>query len=261
VKQCLSILIAFCISTAFSFAQDKQVSPSPTAAIETPAAPQAAAGAQDKSRIFVTDEPLHEGNLVARGNAAAAHTESGANPRVVEIQADLVKVCPRATVTNRPETADFTLLFRREGGKRSGFFAFGGLAGLALSAASRVDGASLFDANGDLVTATKQRTVENAIREICASIPATITHMAPQPAPDQPAPAQAIGVQIAISSVPDAADIEVDGAFAGNTPSAIELTPGEHIVVVHKKGFNNWERKIKVSAGSISLRAELDPAT
>jgi hypothetical protein len=78
---------------------------------------------------------------------------------------------------------------------------------------------------------------------------------------DQPAPAQAIGVQVAISSVPDAADIEIDGGFVGNTPSAIELTPGEHTVVVHKKGFNNWERKIKVSAGSISLRAELDPAT
>ncbi len=49
-------------------------------------------------------------------------------------------------------------------------FAFGGLAGLALSAAAKVDGASLFNADGDMVTATKQRTVEVSIREVCKFI-------------------------------------------------------------------------------------------
>jgi hypothetical protein len=170
--------------------------------------------------------------------------------------------------------ADFTLLFRREGGKRSAMFAFGGLAGLALSAASKVDGASLFAANGDLVTATKQRTVENAIREICASIPETVTHVASQPAPVQAsgaepmpapipepvAPMQIATVQLSISSSPDGADIEIDGGYVGNTPSAIETTPGDHLVVIHKKGFSKWERKMKVSAGNINVRAELDPA-
>ncbi len=155
-----------------------QAAPSgPAPAGATPAA------AQDKPRIFVTDEPLHEGDVVVRGRAAAGHVESGPNARVVEIQADLVKVCPHVTVTNRQDMADFTLLFRRQGGKRSAMFAFGGLAGLALSATSKVDGASLFAANGDLVMATRQRTVENAIREICTSIPMTIEHVAQQPVP------------------------------------------------------------------------------
>ncbi len=187
MKMCLSILLVFCIFAPSSFTQDTPV---------TPAA--SAPGAKDKPRIFVTDEPLHEGNAVARGNASASHESSGANPRVIEIQADLVKVCPHVTVTNRRDTADFTLLFRRESGKRTAMFAFGGLSGLALSAASKVNGASLFAANGDLVTATKQRTVEGAIRELCASIPAAVIHVAqqpdpaptPEPAAQQPAAAQ-----------------------------------------------------------------------
>lgn len=206
---------------------------------------------------------------MAHGRAASAHVENGPNARVVEIQADLVKVCPKVTVTNRSDMADFTLLFRREGGKRSAMFAFGGLAGLALSAASKVDGASLFAANGDLVTATKQRTVENAIRELCNSIPATVVHVASQPAPatdaaapapipDPVAPAQPAAVQISFTSAPDGADIEIDGGFVGNTPSLIETAPGDHVIVIHKKGFSNWERKVKVSGGNINLRAELD---
>ena len=184
-----------------------QQAPAPQAApaATPPEAPVAAsAGAQDKPRIFVTDEPLHEVNVVVQGRAAAGHVESGPNARVVEIQADLIKVCPHVTVTNRQDMADFTLLFRRQGGKRSAMFAFGGLAGLALSAASKVDGASLFAANGDLVTATQQRTVENAIREICTSIPLTVAHATQQPVPppvpdvqqpaavQQPAPEQAL---------------------------------------------------------------------
>jgi hypothetical protein len=67
-------------------------------------------------------------------------------------------------------------------------------------------------------------------------------------------------VQLSISSTPDGADIEIDGGFVGNTPSAIETTPGDHVVVIHKKGFSKWERKMKVSAGNINVRAELDPA-
>jgi hypothetical protein len=196
----------------------------------------------------------------------------------VEIQADLIKVCPKVTVTNRSDTADFTLLFRRDSSKRSSMFAFGGLAGLALSAASKVNGASLFAANGDLITATQQRTVENAIRELCGSIPATIVHSAAQPAPVQPsaqnadmpeplpipapvaqsAPAQPAGAELVIASAPDGADIDIDGGFVGNTPSSIETSVGEHQVVIHKKGFKDWQRKVKVSGGSITLHAELD---
>jgi len=80
------------------------------------------------------------------------------------------------------------------------------------------------------------------------------------PLPEPTAPAPTAGAQIAVVSIPEGADIEIDGSFVGSTPSSIELVPGEHSVAVRKKGFKPWERKIKVSAGSINLRAELDTA-
>jgi hypothetical protein len=152
-------------------------------------------------------------------------------------------------------------------------FAFGGLAGLALSATSKVDGASLFAANGDLVTATKQRTVENAIREICASIPATVTHQDPPPAlPQAPAPeaptaptqvqAQtpdaAATTQLTFISTPDGADVELDGAFVGSAPSTIAVANGDHTVRITKKGYQPYEKKLHTLGGTISLRADLD---
>lgn len=64
--------------------------------------------------------------------------------------------------------------------------------------------------------------------------------------------------EIAISSTPDNADIEIDGAFSGNTPSTVSLTSGDHTIVVKKKGFQNWERKIKAGGGHINIKAELE---
>ena len=106
------------------------------------------------------------------GSAGAAYgySQKGADPRTVELQADLYKTCPTIVVTNDPARADYALLFRREGGKRSSMFAFGGLTGLAISAHSKVDGASVFDTNGDMVFATRARTVETAIKEVCGHL-------------------------------------------------------------------------------------------
>lgn len=66
--------------------------------------------------------------------------------------------------------------------------------------------------------------------------------------------------KVAVSSTPDGADIEVDGNFVGNTPSAIELVPGDHVVRVSKAGYQAWEKKIKVTGGEVRLKAELEPA-
>ena len=55
--------------------------------------------------------------------------------------------------------------------------------------------------------------------------------------------------KISVSSTPANADIELDGSFVGNTPSVIDVTTGEHSVVVKKTGYKNWERKLKVTGG------------
>ena len=66
--------------------------------------------------------------------------------------------------------------------------------------------------------------------------------------------------KISVSSTPANADIEIDGSFVGNTPSLIEVMPGEHSVLVKKTGYKNWERKLRVTGGSVNVSAELEKA-
>ena len=71
-------------------------------------------------------------------------------------------------------------------------------------------------------------------------------------------PKSAAPQKISVTSTPDGADIEIDGSFVGNTPSSVELAPGDHQVVVKKLSYKLWERKLKVSGGEIKLNAELE---
>ena len=64
--------------------------------------------------------------------------------------------------------------------------------------------------------------------------------------------------KLQLGSEPTGADIEVDGSFVGNTPSDVQIAEGEHMVLVKKAGFKDWERKLKVTAGSsVHLNADL----
>jgi diacylglycerol kinase family enzyme len=65
--------------------------------------------------------------------------------------------------------------------------------------------------------------------------------------------------KVQLESTPPGADIQLDGSFVGNTPSDVQVVDGEHNIVVKKSGFKDWERKLKVNAGStIHLNAELE---
>lgn len=65
--------------------------------------------------------------------------------------------------------------------------------------------------------------------------------------------------RISITSVPDGADIEVDGGFSGNAPSDLEVPEGEHTISVKKSGYKDWQRKLRVVAGSnVHLNAEME---
>jgi hypothetical protein len=68
--------------------------------------------------------------------------------------------------------------------------------------------------------------------------------------------------KLQLGSDPPGADIEVDGSFVGNTPSDVQVEEGDHTVTVKKIGFKDWERKLKVSAGSsVHLNAELEKSS
>lgn len=73
-----------------------------------------------------------------------------------------------------------------------------------------------------------------------------------------PAAAQA---SLAIESTPAGADVEIDGAFVGNTPSTITVAPGSHQIAVKKKGFTDWTKTLNVTGGTVHLNAELEPVT
>lgn len=68
-------------------------------------------------------------------------------------------------------------------------------------------------------------------------------------------PAQA---SLVIDSTPPGADIEIDGAFVGSTPSTVTVSVGSHQIAVKKKGFTDWTKTLSVTGGSIHLSAELE---
>jgi hypothetical protein len=89
--------------------------------------------------------------------------------------------------------------------------------------------------------------------------PPVVAAAAPAPeAAVQPAGA-ASTTELTLLSAPDGADIELDGAFVGSTPSTVALANGDHTVRVTKKGYQPYEKKLRTSGGTINLRAELDP--
>jgi hypothetical protein len=87
-----------------------------------------------------------------------------------------------------------------------------------------------------------------------ADAPAAV---APPSAPVAPAPAAAAQTSLRIDSTPSGADIEIDGAFVGNTPSTVSVATGSHQIAVKKKGFTDWSKTLNVTGGTIHLNAEL----
>ncbi|HMG75418.1 MAG TPA: PEGA domain-containing protein [Pyrinomonadaceae bacterium] len=66
---------------------------------------------------------------------------------------------------------------------------------------------------------------------------------------------------IIVKSTPDGAEISVDDKFLGTTPSTVQLTPGEHKIVIMKAGFKPWERTMTINPnGSVNLDVSLEKA-
>jgi hypothetical protein len=83
--------------------------------------------------------------------------------------------------------------------------------------------------------------------------------VAPSPAPSATAlPPPASQASLSIDSTPTGADIEIDGAFVGNTPSTVAVAPGSHQIAVKKKDFTDWSKTLSVTGGTIHLNAELE---
>ena len=80
------------------------------------------------------------------------------------------------------------------------------------------------------------------------------------PASAAPAAPRA-GAEVAITSEPDGAEIYIDGAYEGSTPSQLSMAAGEHHVQVTRPGYRDWVRNVRISAGAKkSINAILEKA-
>jgi predicted RecA/RadA family phage recombinase len=81
------------------------------------------------------------------------------------------------------------------------------------------------------------------------------------PAPAKPAQNPSGSASVTITSTVSGADIEIDGAFVGSTPTTLQLAAGAHQVNV-KSAHSEWSRALQVSPGSnINLSANLIDTT
>jgi len=64
-------------------------------------------------------------------------------------------------------------------------------------------------------------------------------------------------ISIAVNSVPQGAELRIDGTPAGTTPKVVQVMPGKHVLAFSKEGFNSGTFPLEttpddVSGGSIS---------
>ncbi len=219
-----------------------------------PLAAQTTTASGQKPRVFISDSQSWEmsGNAGGANGTFAAHSAGGARPQTAEIVKTFGERCPEVIVNNKPDKADYVVLLDHEGGK-----------GLV----KRDNKVAVFNKDGDSIVSHSTRSLGNAVKDACDAITADWpARAAKDAAPSQAGQASSVAdrsmepsaTKISVSSIPASADIEVDGNFVGNTPSLIEVTPGEHSVVVKKTGYKNWERKLKVTGGSVNVSAELE---
>ncbi len=102
-----------------------------------------------------------------------------------------------------------------------------------------------------------KKRVDESLAKLKAAPPEGSTSAAES----QTTPAAATQASLAIDSSPQGADIEIDGAFVGNTPSTLTVAPGSHKIAVAKKGFAAWSKTLNVTGGTVHLNAELEATT
>lgn len=93
---------------------------------------------------------------------------------------------------------------------------------------------------------------------INGDMPLIMARFAPTEPISNPVPG-AFG-QVSIDSNVANCDVEVDGAFAGNTPSQLSLAAGTHKIAVSQSGYVPWSRTVLVTSSGLHVTAKLDVA-
>lgn len=218
---------------------------------------------EEKARVFITDSQSWEMHAAEGGSSAgfAGAASGGARPQTAEIIKTFGEKCPQVLVNNIQTKADYVVVLDHEGGKgylrhKNKVAVFGRSSGDSIVSKSTLSlGGSVEAACGAI---EKNWAAHGS--EIRAAALAAENKVVASKTPAAPTSAPIVNsAKISVVSVPDGADIEVDGNFVGNTPSDIDVADGEHTVSIQKSGFRPWQRKIKVNGGSnVHLKAELE---
>ena len=245
------------IVLTFSVSALAQATPSAAGSSETPAT------AKERARVFITDSESWEVGGAAGGTAGSfgAQSHGGARPQTAEIIKTFGERCPDVVTNNIQIKTDYIVVLDHEGGK--GYFSH------------RNKVAVFTRVTGDSIVSKSTLSLGGSVQTACEAIVADWTknsakirdaELAEAAAKERPsAPqiqqvAQSSSAKLSVVSNPPGADIEVDGAFVGNTPSTIDIPVGEHTVAVSKNGYKNWERKLKTTGGNVNLNVELETA-
>jgi PEGA domain len=208
-----------------------------------------------KARVFITDSQSWQmtGNSGGSKDGFASHSSGGARPQTAEIVKTFGDRCSSVVVNNKQDKADYVVVLDHEGGK---------------SILAHDNKVAVFNSDGDAVVSHSTRSLGNSVKDACEAIekdwPSRVGKAAAQKQAAQlvsvsdRSTAPSMASKIAVSSTPANADITLDGSFVGNTPSEVEVAPGDHTLAVSKPGFKSWERKFKATGGSVNINAELE---
>jgi hypothetical protein len=250
-----------CIALPIAMFASSAQSVSPAAQDSNPKTNQGPADA-DKARVFITDSESWS-IAGASGGANGAYGGSmagGARPQTAEIVKTFGERCPQVVTNNKQDRADYIVVLDHEGGKgvlrhKNKVAVFNRTTGDSIVSKSTLS------LGGSVEDACKAITADWAAHStnIRAAESAAVAASEPK-APVSPVPATAAQAQLQVTSTPDAADIEIDGGFVGDTPSTVGVASGQHQLSVKKAGFKPWERKITVSSGQVNVNATLEAA-
>jgi hypothetical protein len=100
-----------------------------------------------------------------------------------------------------------------------------------------------------------KNAVEKDATVYWSNMDVALKDMGPAKSPVSSAPASSVSpsttsaAAVTITSTPQGAVISIDGNYAGNTPSDLQLMPGSHTLKIELKGYETWEHTINVEAG------------
>ena len=64
---------------------------------------------------------------------------------------------------------------------------------------------------------------------------------------------------LSITSVPDAAEIYIDGKFFGNAPATLKLSSGSHVITLKSAGLADYSRTIEIlNSSKATLKANFE---